>query len=444
MGPGPLLWCSTLLTAAALAHSAVRHRELMIKPSFIVVLFFHLQVQWASTLMHEEVSAALRSPAEFLLLCHAFPVLGLAGSLLIARGSTRLAWERIRLIAGLRPCTDRVAMTILAGIGLAIVAWYLEEVPFTETGLWTTLVNPSQSDLARELGWKLLPNRLLAYAVAILNASIAPLLASLLVLWILQARHEGDTRSVGIAVAAFCAVLIVVSLPGTRIAAARIVVIAALTVLLLRGYPLRLHYYVGLLAAVLVLAASMSVIRNSAELNASNLRKWVFEQGSLHRMFVDPMRGAVLYFQYKEQFGLFGTAAIPRLAPLTGQQPVDAPNVIARLLTGARIESESAVTSFVFAYFAYFGWWSFALSLAGLFLLDAIVRFYLLLSPPLLVATVTAITVTSIQFIESEYTAVFLTHGFAVIPLLALALAMFSQAWNRGDFKRDRLEAPGS
>ena len=75
--------------------SVWRDRSLLLKPSIMAILFFHVMCQWGTALQAGRIESALPQPWVFVLLSHGFPMIGLAVSLLIGRRSARVIWERI-------------------------------------------------------------------------------------------------------------------------------------------------------------------------------------------------------------------------------------------------------------------------------------------------------------------------------------------------------------
>jgi len=82
----------------------------------------------------------------------------------------------------------------------------------------------------------------------------------------------------------------------------------------------------------------------------------------------------------------------------------------------------SAGAGYLLTYYSYFGVASLLISLIGLWLLDMAVYVYGKLSPSFLIPCVSAVSLSTLSFISSDYTTVLVTHGFAVTLIIALSV----------------------
>jgi len=88
-------WFCCLLTGLLLFWVIWKKKHLLIKPSLIVIIFFHLRIQWAATVGSSYIEGYLPDPWVFAILSQLFPLLGLLGSLLTWQYSAHAIWQRL-------------------------------------------------------------------------------------------------------------------------------------------------------------------------------------------------------------------------------------------------------------------------------------------------------------------------------------------------------------
>ena len=81
-------WVFCLVTTFLLLFAVWRNRFLLIKPSMMIVLLFHLTVQWIATVQSAQIETYLPDPWAFALLVHGFPLIGFGVSALVGRAQT--------------------------------------------------------------------------------------------------------------------------------------------------------------------------------------------------------------------------------------------------------------------------------------------------------------------------------------------------------------------
>ena len=233
--------------------------------------------------------------------------------------------------------------------------------------------------------------------------------------------------------AGIVAVLFVVSLTGARSFAASILLAIVLSFLLSKGLPIKPFYIVLAAITVLVFPTVFTILREGRVLTVSDLQYYMFGPIA-RRVFVDPMRGGLWHVHYGQTVEFFGLAGIPKLAVLFGVEPVNVPNIIGLRYEKYTLETVNSNASYVFSYFSYFGLISFPFSLIALWLLDLALWVYGKLSDSLLLACVSAVSVSCIGFVSSDYTTVLLTHGILVSLMGALIVDRLSRIRIRGGF----------
>ncbi len=420
-------WFFCLSTSLLLVVSLWRYRYLLVKPSIIVIIFFHLTIQWAATARSAFIESFLPDPFLFMFLGHGFPLIGFLVSFFCGHGAARVVWRRIVNPQPVSARSRRKIIFILGSCIAVIAAYYLSQVPLSRTGLVTILTDPTNSYLTREESLKLIDNAFSRYSYRFLVSVFAPLIAVLLVNqwgWSLKRKHLIESLAITIAIVG---ILFVVSLTGARSPPAMIVLTILLALFFRKGVPIKPIYIILAAVATLIFPTLFTILREGRELSLSNFWSYLIVDGMFQRVFISPMNTGLWHTHYAQTTGLVGLGGIPKLAVLFGVQPIPVSNLIylqygVQYGGGRAIASGTAGTAYVFAYYSYFGVVSFVFSLIGLWLLDLSLWVYRRLSDTLLLPCVAAVSVTSINFLSGDYTTVLLTHGFGVLLIVALLL----------------------
>src|SRR5262249_8160587 len=392
-------WALCLLPSLALARGFVRCRVLFLKPSAAFLVFFHIRMQWAGTLLAGTAETYLPEPIVFMLLLHGVPLTGLAMTYASGRGRLQRVWMRV-----VRPeiPVERRSLLVLLALAGTVTLYYLAHVPFNETGLYTIFTDPARSPQARAESLKLLDNPALQYAFTFLRNTLAPLIAIFATQLLISALHERRFLHAGAAAVMVGFVFIAVSLPGERALAAYLLLAIVLSRLFMWGLRGNIFAVVVGVIAILSIPAVLTISREDLAISIDVYGQYLLVVAN--RAFVAPAETAMWYVHYAQTTGLFGLGAIPKLAWLFGIEPVDAANVMGLRYAVNPLESVSEGTSFIFSYFSYFGVASMLLSLVCLLLLDVVLVVYDGLSDRMLVPLATTLVLTSSTLVAADYT----------------------------------------
>jgi len=151
-----------------------RHRYAFTKPSIMIVGCYHILYQWPIVFLSAFLENFLPSPWHLALLVHGFILLGIAISFVGFNQPATTIWESLPK-QQLNAFVPRQILSAVFAIALMLSAIYLYYVPFTRTGLYALLYNPTYAAEAREFSLKLLDNPIPKYALTLLSNTIAPL-----------------------------------------------------------------------------------------------------------------------------------------------------------------------------------------------------------------------------------------------------------------------------
>ena len=414
-------WLVCTATSAILTISIVRYRYLMIKPSMVVILFFHVMIQWGATIKAVEIESYLPNPYAFMLLAHGFPLIGFCFSLFYATKEAYMIWCRIIFPDKVSNHVQFKLKGLISGGILIFMVYYLAIVPLTRTGLFAIFVNPDNAAIAREYSLKLVEDPILRYGFGFMASALAPLLAVMSINSISFSFDSEQFIQNFFNIIILLGLILVVSITGARSFAASIIMTVLLSIFLRKGLPVSPLKYLFAGALILVLPAVFSILREGHIPNIVDVQNYIFGPIS-RRVFLDPVQGGIYHLHSAQTNGYFGLGAIPKLALLFDKDPLNVPNIIGQIYESSAIASVSSNASFVFSYYSYFGMIALPLCLMGLWLLDLIIWVYKRLSVNLLLPCVASINVACISFISSDYTTVLLTHGILFLLITSLAL----------------------
>lgn len=418
-------WAVCGLVSILLLALFVWQRFLFVKPSVIVVTFFHVCIQWAAAVDAGEIERFLPSPWVFFVLAQLFPLIALSVSVITFRNGAHRVWTRLITRRQSPPRQQGKAILILIFVIAAIIYCYLSIVPVSQTGLYSIFFDPEQSTLAREHSLKELEVGWIRYAFSFTISSFGPLLAAVLFTRLIYRRRKFSLMQCLWVFPAIAAVMIVVSISGARSFAASIVLILSLVWALERGFRLNPLIIIFLGFAGLSLPVVLSIYREGGVISVS--KYWQYMTGSIFdRVFHMPMQTGLYYTHYAQTEGFLGVQAVERLSSITGVKYFNAPHELGIIYYPQwASDALNMNTCYVFAYYSYFGVVAMPFCLLGLWLLDFAIIIYKKLSDRLLLACCATVSVASLSLISVEYTVALLSNGIIITLLTAYAVDRF-------------------
>lgn len=473
-------WLLLVVTLAALVFIYARHRYLFVKPSIFLIGLAHLLFQWPLAIYSGYYETWLPRPYDIVVLIHGAVLVGLFGSTLMFRASARSAWVSVTTPHIDDSPARRIAIPILFGLSVVLTAIYLTYVRFECTGLYVLITNPRWAPLAREYSMKLLADPVPRYALSLLSATVAPLLVALVTVEIWYSRAKFTLRN-GVYFSAAVVSMFSAFLSGANFVLAGLFVVIAFVVLWERRLTISLVSIPLLLGSVLLpaflLFYTFSLIGSghlrvgSADYDYSQCAPLTDEvkqalviadtpaatptpaasshqralppilqtavaQASavLRRAFVIPFQVGGWYVHYEQTRGPIGIGAVPRIARILGVPTVEGPSLIGKTYGPAYYgrpvpDSIWASAGYWFTYYGYFGRYAFVLLPILLWLTDIALWVYRRSNPAFHLAMAGAISLSVTKFLDGDYTAVWLTHGFGVIMILVLALSWLGRGF---------------
>lgn len=417
---------ATLLALGVLACLFVRRPQVFVRPSMQVLAFYHLLIQWPVTYLSRFIESWVHDPWHVFVLVHGFVLIGIPLALAGSRRTVSGIWSNLcGDAAGASDHRWAVNALFMAAIGCAAV--YLTAVDIRDTGLYVLLTDPVHASEARVESLKALDSLQPKYALNVLSSTIAPLFTAFAVFaWLHRTtvrRWNGLYPMLLLPVVWTLALL-----SGAKGIAVFLVMVVVATYLWDRR--LRLPPAAAVLAIPVMLVPAVAyvvVIANAHyEVGAMALMDRLAE-AILKRAFLVPATTGIWHIDYAQTEGVVGIAGQLKLASALGAESMRLPMVIGQHYGPAYYGNEvaphfSANTGFLFTAYACFGLYGLPLALAMLLCCDLPLLLLRLLPRSWLVPAMGATSVAVLKFIQSDYTTVWLTHGFGLIVLAAWAL----------------------
>ncbi len=414
-------WLLLILTAVTLIVSVWRERSLLLRPSIMAILFFHVMCQWGTALEAGRIEQFLPRPWVFVLLSHGFPIIGLAVSLFIWRRPVRAIWGQLIDRKPEDLSGKNKALVLLALFFAAFMLLYFSHVPFRTTGLYKIFFSPAESGMARDMSVKFLGNAFLRYGHNIMMAVFAPLMATLMIQILLIHWQKRNWSWMTFYLACLVAIFLAASISGARSYSASIIMVILFALLLRRGFPLRPAYLFVIALLILTFPTLLSLLREGEAVTAKKFFSYL-RGSTLDRVVIIPMKTGLYHVQYAQQHGYFGIKAIPKLAAVAGVKPLNVPDFIAKYMSGSPLDTSTANTAYIYAYYSYFGLIAFFPCLLGLWLLDLCLLVYRRLSDTMLIPCVASVAIGVNIFSSVEYTIGLFTFGILLLPLVSWAV----------------------
>lgn len=415
-------WIACLLISFFLIWIFFSARYLFVKPSIFFILFFHVQLQWISTLNAEYVYNFLQEPWHYFYLVNIFPLMVLMISFLTGRQlAKRIVKESNIAFYNFynKKHGQKLLLWSLLIIITLVFSWYLSVVPFTATGFYAMIHSLPNQDIIREETFKLLNNPSLIYSYSIMSDALVPIASILISFEIEKKLYSYNFFKVIFYLFLLCFNLLVISIYGSKAPALTMLFGIVWAFYISRGMPFALIRMFLITLVLLIVPSVMSILINNNTLSLSTFISYYAD--ILDRTFCRIMLPGLWYVDYAQKIGNFGIAGIPKLANLIGVTAVDSANIIGKSYLPTALESVSANASFIFVYYSYFGLLILVPCVIITLLLDCLLWIYLTIDKSIRISIIACCSITSINFIQTQFTTVLFTGG--LLPIIFIGLA---------------------
>jgi predicted membrane protein len=129
-------------------------RYMIIKPTFIFVAFFNVQVQWGAALKSHYIETILKEPWDFFWVTQFFPIVVLLFGYFILNKRTKKVFDKI-FINENAIYTNRALLTyILLFFVTAIITYYLLIIPFDNNVIKVGMIRITIKTMSNLIGLK--------------------------------------------------------------------------------------------------------------------------------------------------------------------------------------------------------------------------------------------------------------------------------------------------
>jgi hypothetical protein len=413
-----LSYTTTIITLLFIVYIYIRERFLIVKPSIWFVGFYHLTIQWASSIYSDFSYKELAEPYIFYTLTQLIPLSIVLISRFTFRHSAFIVWKRIESRPSNHALDEKYykrLLKITLSISAFVLMIYFQYVPFTETGLYVsfTETNLALVSLARENSSKLITQQWLKYCEVFFEKFLAPFSSSILTILIIFKIKE-KRRLYALPLGLLILVLMITAaMPAARINGALVLLAAMITFILSQNKKIKL-FKIVLLATGVLLPAIIIEMNKYTNIQGSELFFIAAEEVFIRRIFYVPIEAGVQWIQYIEKFGFWGIAGFEKIALLAGVAPLHVPNILGNYYWSIDYYTTGYLNvGFTFSYYCYFGKFAIPLMVIGVLLLDTWVIFYKSLKRYLLLPAIVSLNMACIALTESDFFTIFITYGFA-------------------------------
>jgi hypothetical protein len=420
-------WIGTLVTACLLLYIGLYRKHLLVKPSVWFVIFFHLQVQWASTVFSGENYSELGNPIHFLMLTQFPPVTILIATLFFLNRTALTVWKKVKADAPYTAKISAAEFACLCALWAMIMFLYFLNVPLDRTGLLVSFTSSDTREAiwAREDSLKLV-NLWIRYLYIYNSGFLAILLGS-----ICSFRAVANLRRSFLLTLLYAGLFVLFSLSamlsGARGEGAVLLLGVIMCFWFRAGCPLRLRYVLLTFLLILTVPTIIDLARQRVDFKLEGIIE--SRDTILARIFVVPMDVGLLWVQYVEDFGYWGIAGVSKLALLCGIEPINVQNFMSRVAFPMSEFNQTALmnTGFVFSYYCYFGLAAVPFLPPAILALDYVLLLVQRLRRRYTVIAIAMLALSVHCLPEADYTTLFVSFGFATSIMTFLLLGSFDR-----------------
>lgn len=414
-------WFSVILVFFGLGFLFFKKKHSFVRPTVITLIFVWLRIQIPAAYFSDRIYSYLPDPWEYYLYCHLIPLLMLIGIFITRNYSARRISINVLFpiyVAKYHSSYSQLnrLMVILLILQFIIVLFYLANVPFISTGLYSLLFDPTSYTDARQNSLRLVTNPLVTYSYSWARDIIGPLAAALV--WY-KASIDGYKNGIVRYTTILILLMFSVSMTGARAAPASIILIMILVSWFNNGMKFGLTKSVASFILILTFPVIITLLRGGEDLSFNLYIKFLVGP-IMGRFFETPMETTLYYAHYIQTNGALGIAGFRPLANAFGESFINLPNIIGLTYFNSRVESVSANSSFIFDLYAIFGN---GFGIFAAILLWCILDFFLISFRRQSLVNLPIITVLWLKcmfFMSSAYFTNLFTHGFILLFLIAL------------------------
>lgn len=390
---------------------------LLIKPSFILLIYFFIFFQIPFLYFSFEVETFLPNPYIFFFFFYTIIFIGLYISSITFNKEAKNIWKNLTRNSPTQPSLSVAFVSFcLTLICFLIYSLYVD---LSQTPLMQYIngENKKVLELSREYSLKTLESPFPRYAYAIARSCFVSFIVSYSAFnFVEYLKYKKYLFSF------ICAFFIIFAIIFSMIVLNKSSAIFTILPIFMNLFYLNILSYRKILIIFLSsITASFSGLCffSGSVFSANEFNLLISLKSVFIRTFITPFRVGIWYVHFAQKFDTVGLASYLKVAPFFGIEPIDVPNFIGKLYAPIYynhpvLESISCTAGFIFANYLAWGLWALPVILLMIIFLDIGLKLIESLSKEYLIPFLSIITIKIISLTASDYGVTIITHGYLI------------------------------
>ncbi|MDB5129230.1 MAG: hypothetical protein JWQ85_3462 [Mucilaginibacter sp.] len=389
-------------------------RYLIVKPSFWFLLFFHVQIQWSSTIYSMEIFQRLEQPYLFFALTQVLPLLF---CFIVQRtyiNTAKNIYSKLYQTNKIIPEKDyKFLLSLIFVLSVAIVGIFLLNTPLKKTGLFQIFSGSDALDstIAREESLKNAP-AVVRYTYVFFNKVLAIIAVVIITRGLYRNFKNKQWKSFALKLTLILFIALMSSLSGARSHGIYVLLSSIITILFIVNFEVPILTIVISILVLLFVPVSLQINKFHGNFSLENIL-FTYNEILLRRSIKVPMETGLTWLDYVQRHGIWGINGISFLKPFTGDNYVNVANYMMNQ-SSDRLSVDSGLmnTSFIFSYYSYMGYFAFILYPFLFMLLDISLKVTRKLNIRLLLPATVLLCLCCINLVNTEYHTILLSYGY--------------------------------
>lgn len=391
-----------------------KKKYLIVKPSFWFLLFFHVQIQWSSTIYSMEIFQKLEQPYLFFFLTQILPLLF---CFIVQKTYVKTAkniYSRLFQTNKIIPEKDyRFLLSFILVLSAVIVGIFLMNTPLKKTGLFQIFSGGDALDstIAREDSLKNAPG-IVRYTYVFFNKVLAIIAVVILTRGLYRNYKNKQWKGFVLKLTLILFLAIMSSLSGARSHGIYVLLSSIITILFIVNFEVPVLTIAISILVLLFVPVALQINKFHGNFSLENIL-FTYNEILLRRSIKIPMETGLTWLDYVQRHGIWGINGVSFLKPFTGNNYINVANYMMNQ-SSDRLSVDSGLmnTSFIFSYYSYMGYFAIVLYPFLFILLDIVLKVTRKLNIRLLLPATVLLCLCCINLVNTEYHTILLSYGY--------------------------------
>jgi hypothetical protein len=389
-------------------------KYLIVKPSFWFLLFFHVQIQWSSTIYSMEIFQKLEQPYLFFLLTQILPLLFCFIVQKTYINTAKNIYSRLFQTNKIIPEKDyKFLLTFILVLSAVIVGIFLLNTPLKKTGLFQIFSGGDALDstIAREESLKNAP-AIVRYTYVFFNKVLAIIAVVIITRGLYRNFKSKQWKSFALKLTLILFIAIMSSLSGARSHGIYVLLSSIITILFIVNFEVPILTIAISILVLLFVPVALQINKFHGNFSLENIL-FTYNEILLRRSIKIPMETGLTWLDYVQRHGIWGINGVSFLKPFTGDNYVNVANYMMNQ-SSDRLSVDSGLmnTSFIFSYYSYMGYFAIVLYPFLFMLLDVVLKVTRKFNVRLLLPATVLLCLCCINLVNTEYHTILLSYGY--------------------------------